>query len=436
MNKFFVPLFIIIALGIAGVTTTSEVEAKPSKHKKHKHTDASQKEKTKKSPSKHTHAESGKKEAAPHAHAESAAITAPGTAPIKLKAKQAILLDYTTGKVLLERNADEQMTPSSMTKMMTAYLIEEKIRKKQATLDTQFLVSEKAWRMGGSKMFVTLGSMVSLGDLLKGIIIQSGNDACIVASEGLSGSEENFVQEMNVKAKEMGLLHTVFKNTSGWPEEGHYSTARDLATLGLRVVRDFPESYGLYKESKFKFNNIEQGNRNPLLYKNVGCDGIKTGHTEDGGYGVVASFVDGGQRYVMVVNGLPTMQSRADETMKILTWAKQNFMSRTVFKKGDIAEKSAPTWLGVKETIPLAAGDDVTLLVPRTEQDKVEVKIIYDSPVHAPLKQGDVVGKISVTSPFATQEVPLIAAEDCEKVGMFTRLWRSVQYLIWGKPGE
>lgn len=364
---------------------------------------------------------------------------AEGTTDIKLFAKQVILIDVRTGKVLLERNADQQMTPSSMSKMMTSYLIENKIIKGETSLETTFPVSEKAWRMGGSKTFVPLGESVRLDDLLRGIIIQSGNDACIAAAEGICGSEEAFVQEMNALAKQMELSGTQFMNASGWPQEGHYSTARDLAKLAIHVTQDHPQFYPIYSEKNFTFGKngkgkpITQGNRNPLLYKELGCDGIKTGHTDDGGYGIVASFTDAGQRYVMVVNGLKSMNERAREATKILHWAKENFVSKQLYTKGAVIEENAPVWLGVKPTIPLLVADDVNLLLPRTEQNKIKIDVHFDSPIAAPIKKGDSVGKVVLTAPSLKYEFSIVAGEDVEKVGFFSRMMRSFTYLLWGK---
>lgn len=363
----------------------------------------------------------------------STVIKVPGTTEIPLLAKQVIVMDYHTGKVLLEKNADEKMPPSSMTKMMTSYLIEEKIMKNELKLDTTFVTSEKAWKAEGSRMFVQVGTSVSVSDLLKGIIIQSGNDASIVAAEGISGSEENFATLMNETAQSLGMTNTHFMNASGLPDENHFSTARDLAKLAVVMIRQHPEFYHLYSEKDFTYNNIKQGNRNPLLYLNAGCDGIKTGHTEAGGHGVTASFVDGEQRYIIVINGLKTMQKRAEESKKLLSWTKQNFLGKAIFKKGDIVEKEAPVWLGEKKTIPLKAVEDVSLLLPRSEQNKLEVKVQYDSPLQAPLKENQVVGKIVVTSPSNSYEISLAAAEDCGRASFFERMWNSVQYLISGK---
>ncbi len=427
MLYFFLVLF---AFSFSAIDCMSPVLAKPSRSKK----SASQKKRA------GEQKEEALTKGSETENDDANTLVAPGATKLRLLAKQAILMDVRTGKVLLEKNADQAMPPSSMSKMMTSYLVEEKIKKGELTLDTQYPVSEKAWRMGGSKMFVPLNGIVSVGDLLKGIIIQSGNDACIVVAEGISGSEEAFVMEMNESAKKMGLTHTQFMNASGWPQEGHYSTARDLALLGIRVAQDHPDTYKIYSEKDFTFGTdnkgrpIKQGNRNPLLYKDdMGCDGIKTGHTEDGGYGIVASFTDSGQRYMMVINGLKTMRQRSEEATKILAWVKQNFINKQIYKSGDIVEKEAPVWLGVKETVPLVVADDVSLLLPRSEQDKVEMKVHFESPLPAPLKKGDAMGKVVITAASLQHEVILIAAQDVEKVGFFTRLLRSLLYLIWGK---
>lgn len=371
---------------------------------------------------------------------EGAVTRYPGTSDVHVTAKQAIIMDVTTGKILLEKNADVRMTPSSMSKMMTSYVIEKKIMAGELNLETEFPVSEKAWRMGGSKMFVPLNGMVKLSDLLRGIIIVSGNDACIVSAEGIAGSEENFATLLNQEAEKMGLTNTHFMNASGWPQDGHYSTARDLALLGMRVVQDHPDFYPLYSEKEFIFGTdnrgrpIKQGNRNPLLYKGeTSCDGIKTGHTDDGGYGVTASFVDNGQRYVMVINGLKTMQQRANEARKLLHWTRENFINKKLYKKGEVIEPAASVWLGVKETIPLVLADDVNVLALRTASLKPDITLNFDSPIPAPVKQGDAVGKVVIKVGDMAATVTVLAGEDCEKVGFLTRMWRSFAYLLWGK---
>jgi len=352
----------------------------------------------------------------------------PGSSAIALKARQAIVIDYSTGKVLLEKNAHEQMAPSSMTKMMTSYIIEEKLKKGEVSLDSTFLVSEKAWRIGGSKSFMPLGEQVRLEDILRGIIIQSGNDACVVAAEGLYGSEEEFVDIMNSKAQEIGMKNTHFANSNGWPAENHYSTAYDLALLGSWLIKTHPEFYPIYSEKNFTFgkdqkgNPITQGNRNPLLYKDLGCDGIKTGYTDEGGYGIVASFIDKDRRYIMVINGLSSMKERAEESAKLVYWVKQNFVNKKFYSKGDVIDE-VPVWLGVKDKAQLEVAEDVFGLSVRSEQkNNINIKKDIPSSLPAPLRVGDVAGKMILTIDNEEHEVPLIVKESIEKVGFFKQI--------------
>lgn len=353
-------------------------------------------------------------------------IVAPsGTTKIAVMAKEAILIDYDSGRVLLEKHADERMVPSSMTKMLTSYVIIDRIKKGNLSLDTSFLVSENAWRTQGSKTFVPLGQQVKVDDLLRGIIVQSGNDACIVAAEGISGGEVQFASEMNSAAAKLGMAHSHFTNSSGLFEPDHYSTARDLAKLSVAVIKDHPDFYKYYQEKDFTYNNIKQGNRNPLLYDNMGCDGIKTGHTDEGGFGVAASCVDGGARYILVINGLPSVQARADEARKLMNWAKQNFVRKTVAKKGDIIQ-DVSVKNGVKQEIKALAQKDVSLLVLRAQQDQVKSKVVVANQILAPIKAGQVVGKIVVSAPDLTNEVALVANESSEKLGFFKRALRFI----------
>ncbi|WP_425360199.1 MULTISPECIES: palindromic element RPE1 domain-containing protein [unclassified Candidatus Tisiphia] len=362
----------------------------------------------------------------------------PDTNAITLEAKQAIVIDYATGKVLLAKNADEHMFPSSMTKIMTSYLIEEKIQKGEVSFDSHFIVSEKAWRMGGSKSFMPLGEMVRLEDILNGIIVQSGNDACIVAAEGLYGTEENFVEAMNLQAQKIGMKDTHFVNASGWPAENHYSTAYDLAILSMALIKNHPEFYHIYSKKYFTFGKdqkgrpITQGNRNLLLYKDIGCDGIKTGFTDNAGYGMVASCIDDGRRYIMVVNGLSSMKKRADESLMLLDWIKQNFIHKKFYAKGDIIEE-INVWLGVKDKVQLVAAEKLSMVVPRSNQEKIDIKISIPPTVSAPLKAGDIVGKITVIVDNDVQEIALLAKESIDKVGFLKRIACYFNYLFFNK---
>jgi D-alanyl-D-alanine carboxypeptidase (penicillin-binding protein 5/6) len=363
-------------------------------------------------------------------------IRYPGSTAIALKAKQAIVTDYFTGKILLEKLAHEKMPPSSMTKMMTSYVIEEKLKKGEVSLDTTFLVSEKAWRIGGSKSFMPLGEQVKLEDILRGIIIQSGNDACVVAAEGLYGSEEEFVDVMNSTAQEMGMKNTHFVNSNGWYTENHYSTAYDLALLGSWLIKTHPEFYPIYREKNFTFGkdqkgkSITQGNRNPLLYKDLGCDGIKTGYTDEGGYGIVASFIDKDRRYIIVINGLSSMQERSDEAAKVVYWIKQNFVNKKFYSKGDVVDE-VPVWLGVKNKVQLEVAEDIFGLVLRSEQkNNVDIKKNVPPSLSAPLRAGDVAGQMIITIDNERQETPLIVKESIEKVGYFRQIILYVTSLL------
>lgn len=352
-------------------------------------------------------------------------IRFPGSTSLLVNAKQAIMFDYHSGKVLFEKNADERMTPSSLTKMMTSYIIEEAIQKKKLTLDTAFPVDEEAWKTQGSKTFVQLGSMMKLSDILRGIIIQSGNDACTVAAKGIAGGEKQFAALMNAKAKVLGLNNSQFQNSHGLPEANHYSTARDMAKLGMAIIKDHPEFYNIYQEKEFTFNNIKQGNRNPLLYSTsvnatkTGCDGIKTGHTDEGGYGAVLSCIDGTQRYVLAINGLSSMQARADESRRLMAWAFENFEGRTILNKGDIIEPAIKVKYGLKPTIRLAVKDDVHMISLRSDLNQPARKVELKEGITAPIKEGDILGKIIVTANGKELEAPLVSLDSSDKMGIF-----------------
>lgn len=353
-------------------------------------------------------------------------IVFPGAQEIFTNAKQAILIDFNTEKVLLEKNADERMVPSSMTKMMTDYVVNMARKSGKIPPNTKYLVSQKAWSTQGSKMFVELGGQVSIEDLMLGLAVQSGNDATIVLAEGLMGNEELFAREMTRVAKTLGMNNTQFKNASGLPEEGHYSTARNMAKLGLAMIKNHPEYYVINSIKEFTYHGIKQGNRNPLLYDNMGCDGIKTGHTDDGGYGMVASCTDGNQRYILTVNGLRSMQERADETRKLMAWAKANFTGQQVIKKGDVIEAQAKVEIGKKHAIKLVAANDVNFLMLRSEQNQPVINKSIPASIKAPIAEGAKVGELSVTLANNTAKIDVIAAESVEKLGWFDRALRMV----------
>lgn len=355
-------------------------------------------------------------------------------AQLETAAKQAILIDHDTGQVLFEKNADESMPTSSMSKVMTIYLVFEALKTGQITLDTEFLVSEKAWRKGGSKMFVRVGDHVRVEDLIRGVVVQSGNDATIVLAEGLAGSEDLFADALNAKAKELRMNNTNLMNASGWPDPDHYSTARDLAKLAQAMIRNFPEYYHYYSEPRFRYAEITQENRNPLLSRNIGADGLKTGHTDDGGYGLIGTGVNkDGRRVIMVLNGMESKTERKTESVRMLKWALDSFASVSLFKDGKILEQ-APVYLGKRAKVGLQSQQSLQTLVPKLQIKNIRVDVQYDKPLKAPIERGQVVGKILVHVPNKEQaiEVPLVAAEAVEQMSLIFRLLTKARLLVTG----
>jgi D-alanyl-D-alanine carboxypeptidase (penicillin-binding protein 5/6) len=367
------------------------------------------------------------------AFAAPAAFAEPPT--IDTAARQAILIDYDTGAVLFAKNADERVPPSSMSKLMTAYMVFDKLEKGDIKLTDELPVSPKAWRMQGSKMFVMVNSNVSIDDLLHGVIIQSGNDATVVLAEGLAGSEEAFAELENRKAKELGLTNSHFMNASGWPDDQHYMSVRDIAILSRHLIHDFPEYYQIYSQKEFTYNKIKQGNRNPLLYDKTGADGLKTGHTEAAGYGLAASVKRGDRRLILVVNGLNSMQQRADEPRKLIEWGFREFENYRPFRAGETVAE-ADVWLGSQKTVPLVVDQDVTLTLPRRARDNAKITLSYNGPLAAPVARGTTVGKITITSPDAQPvEVPVKAGASVERLGFMGRMSAALSYLLWGTAG-
>ena len=354
------------------------------------------------------------------------------SAGFETAAKQAIIVDYATGAELYGKNADEIMEPASMTKMMTVYMLFERLKEGSLKLEDTFLVSEKAWRKKGSKMFVPVGGRVSVEDLIRGIIVQSGNDASIVVAEGLAGSEEAFADQMTAKAREIGMTSTSFQNASGWPDPGHTTTARDLAVLAAATIRNFPDLYQYYKEMEFTFNKIKQGNRNPLLYRNTGADGLKTGHTEAAGYGLTASAVRGDQRLIVVAHGMKSMKERSAETTRLLDWAFREFNAYPLFKGGETVS-DATVWLGDSETVPLVIEEDLTAVLKRSSRKQLKVAVQLEEPVPAPITKGTEIGKLVISAPdMQPIERPLLAGADVAPLGAVGRLKAAVGHLIWG----
>jgi D-alanyl-D-alanine carboxypeptidase (penicillin-binding protein 5/6) len=351
--------------------------------------------------------------------------------PVDTVARWAYVMDYTTGASLLEKNADVEMPPSSMTKLMTIYLVYERLKQGKMRLEDELPVTERAWKMGGSKMFVQVGTQVKVEDLVRGVIVQSGNDACIVFAEAIAGSEEQFAELMNQKAKELGLANSFFKNSTGWPDPEQHMSCRDIATLARRIIRDFPEYYHYDSEKTFKYNNIEQGNRNPLVQKGT-ADGLKTGHTEAGGYGLVASSRRGDRRMILVLNGLETMHARAEEGERLMDWAFGNFEDVMLFAAGDVVER-VPVWLGVSPTVPLIGGRDLVVTMPRNWRKNAAVRVSYDSPIRAPVAKGTTLGKLAVKGDgVPAMEVPLLAGADVPKLSLPGRAIAVLSHYVTG----
>ncbi|MFN7038330.1 MAG: D-alanyl-D-alanine carboxypeptidase family protein [Alphaproteobacteria bacterium] len=350
------------------------------------------------------------------------------------KAEYAILVDALTQEVLFEKNADTAMAPSSMSKLMTIYMVFDALKKNILTLNDKFTVSENAWKKAGSKMFIHVNDQVSIQDLLRGIIIQSGNDACITIAEGMSGSEENFAHAMNEKAKEIGLKNSYFKNSTGWPEEHHLMSSRDLSILAYRLINDFPEYYNFFSEQSFTYNNIKQDNRNMLLSRNVGADGLKTGHTEIAGYGITASAKKDERRLILVVNGLGSTVERANEAEKLLQYGFLNFKNLDLFKAGEVVD-NAKTWLGKEEIVPLATETDIIITVPKYSTKDIKVAMNYNMPIKAPIEKGQKLGELKIEISDNSQPIyyNLVATKSIEKISSINKFFKNILYLLFNK---
>lgn len=348
---------------------------------------------------------------------------------LETPASHMLLLDYDTGAVLASKAADQKMYPSSMTKMMTLYMIFDKLKQGTLSMDSQFTVSEKAWRMQGSKMFVPIGEQIGLEDLIRGIAIQSGNDACMVVAEGLAGSEESFAKQMNETAKTIGMTNTHFMDASGWPNPEHLTTPHDLAVLATAIIRDFPQYYHYLSEREFTYHGIRQFNRNLLLGSTaMQVDGLKTGHTEAAGYGITLSAKKPGdsRRLVLVINGLNSEADRAAEGERLLSWGFNNFDDLLLFKAGQKIT-TAKVWMGKEREIALVPKADVIATLPKVGRDKVKVSVTHSAPIAAPVAADQTYGTLTITLPNgATQEVPLVAASPVAKLSFFGRVLRTL----------
>ncbi|WP_018633032.1 D-alanyl-D-alanine carboxypeptidase family protein [Neomegalonema perideroedes] len=342
-------------------------------------------------------------------------------APFETAARAAMLIDHASGAVLFSKEADVSIPPASMSKLMTAYLVFESLKSGRLNLDDRLRVSEKAWRMGGSKMFVRVNDQIRVEDLLRGVIIQSGNDACIVLAEAIAGSEEAFAVRMTAKARELGMSQSTFMNATGWPHPEHRMSARDLAIIAERILTDFPEYYHFYGEREFTWEDIRQANRNPLLGV-PGADGLKTGHTEEAGYGLVGSALRDGRRLTLVVSGLDSENQRAQEAERLLNWGFREFETFTVGHPG-LKVGEAEVWIGEKPSVSLVVEKPLTLTAPVGAREQVQAEIVYQGPAPAPIQQGQRLGALRVSAPGIDPiEIPLVAGEEVAKGGFAVKL--------------
>lgn len=352
-------------------------------------------------------------------------------------ARNAILMDYDTGAYIYTKNHDVQMAPASMSKLMTLYIIFDKLRDGSLSLEDKFRVSENAWRKGGaasgsSTMFLKIGEKVSVEDLLQGIIVQSGNDACIVAAENISGTEEDFAVLMNETAEKLGLKNSTFANATGWPHPDQKMSAEDLALLAKRIIKEFPEYYHIFSEKYFTHNNIKQGNRNPLLYSMKGADGLKTGHTEEAGFCLTASAVRDGRRLIGVMAGMNSNKERSEEAERLMNYGFREFNNYKILTAGEVLAE-VPVWYGKEKTVNMVVPEDVVETIRRSDKDEYKMKIVYDEPLKAPIVKGAVIGYAQLNDPEGNvRKINLVAANDVERMGVWGRFVANLKYLIFG----
>jgi len=347
------------------------------------------------------------------------------------KATHALLMDADTGYVMFEKEADKPMPPASMSKLMTVYIVFDALKDGRLKLEDEFIVSENAWRTGGtlsggSTMFLKPAEKVKVLDLLKGVIIQSGNDACITIAENLAGSESAFAELMNEKAKELGLVNSTFRNSTGLPDPEHKMSAKDLAKLAQILIKNFPDYYYLFSEKSFKHNGITQGNRNPLLYKIPGADGLKTGHTKESGYGLTGSVLSpDGRRVILVVNGLSSMKERDEESRRLATYGSNGFITTTLVVKDKVVD-TIPIWLGQEEGVDAVTEKEYRMTHAKGRKTPI-IKISYNSPIVAPVKKGDIIATLKIGEGETVETMNLLAAKDVEKAGYFKRLKQTIK---------
>ena len=367
-------------------------------------------------------------------------LTNNSNAAFDIKARTAILQDYLSGEILFEKDADKSIYPASMTKIMTTIIAFDLIRSGDLNLNEKFLVSENAWRLssaGYSSMFIMIGDEVSVENLLKGIIIASGNDACVALAEGIAGTEDEFAVMMTAKAKELGMDNTNFANSSGINNTENVSTVRDIMLMSRYLIKEFPEEYKYFAEKEFTWDRtggdpITQGNRNPLLYKSLKADGIKTGYLAVEKYSLASSEERNGRRLIAVGSGFNTKNDRSRESAKLLTWGLTNF-DLVEITKANTPIEDINVWLGKKDTVKSYIKNDIYKTIPKAKKRLLKVSLHYNGPIQAPIKKDDILGKLKLTyDGELIEEYDLLAYEDIKKLNVFSRLMKSINFLIWG----
>lgn len=356
---------------------------------------------------------------------------------IETQARNAILMDYDTGQYLYVKDHEKMVPPASMSKLMTVNMIFEKLKDGSLSLDDTFTVSERAWKLGGaasggSTMFLKIGEKVRVEDILKGILIQSGNDACIVAAENLAGSEDDFAEMMNKRARELGLNNSSFANSTGLPHPDQKMSVEDLAKLARHIIKEFPEFYHIFSEKYYTHNNITQGNRNPLLYSMPNADGLKTGHTEEAGFCLTASAKKGERRLIEVMTGMNSNKERWEEAERLMEWGFREFNNYNLLNKGQtIAE--IPVVFGSEKQVRLVVPETVKRTLKKSQAPKIKMTAVYDKPVKAPVAAGDKLGEVRIELDGQEMEnLPLVADRNVEKLGFFGRIGQNLKYLLFG----
>ena len=346
-------------------------------------------------------------------------------------AENALLIDFDTNQILYSKNEEKKIYPASMSKLMTLYILFDSLKKGIVTLDDKFVVSRNAYQKEGSTIYAELGTEISVLNLIRGIIVSSGNDACIIVAEALSGSEDNFANQMNFYAEEMGLRNSNFKNSSGLHNEDHYTSAEDLVKLSNFLITDFPDYYPYFAERSFTWNSIIQYNRNNILRMDLGVDGLKTGYTSKSGYGVIVSSEKNGRRLIGIVTGLKSVDDRTNEISRLINYGYRGFKSYSVFKDNQIIDY-AKVWKGNKNNLPLIVDKDINLLLDIPGRRGINVEYKYNEPIYAPIFKGDVVGSIDIIIPGRKNiKLDLLAGEDVKQVNFFTGFIRSLDYFLY-----